>query len=176
MAKMIFEKWNPRFSLRYLPDNIRKKFILHAELLLENLATMQQEKILVEPLPENKRFEGHKVLRTCNKPPGWYMQMYRSRCPNHRRYRTIKALQRIIDYRDGSHGIRRFVYDYVIREVIFERLKNGFVDPLTKIDSDSEVLEYFDIEPDEKLEWGERDWFDSDNVIIFDFELEEAPF
>ncbi len=117
--------YNPRQKLEHLPPYIREKFVIIAELLLQEL---ENNRLRVSLIP-NKEYEGFKRIRIVESHnPSWYKTLFHQN-KYWKRDGTKNALLRIINNRDGNYGIRRFKYDFIIRNLIYEILSSGHITP-----------------------------------------------
>jgi hypothetical protein len=137
--------WVPEQPIRLLPEIIREHFRDDALFLLGELESNRLEVILV-PAPDPKH-TGHMIRAVENRNPGWYSNLYWSY--NHfRRDKSVRSLNRIIEERDGHHGIVRFKYDWIYRSIMQERLIDGFRAAMGyKVPPNNEVRDFFGFEP-----------------------------
>ena len=139
------DNWNPYLPISALPKEIRGYFTEHAKILYEELNYNKLEVVLV-PAPEPYT-ERNKIRAVLNRPPGWYSEMYFILGQN--RERTLQALERIINSRDGKpkdeHPKRWYKRDVIIRDMIFEHLTKGFEDNYYSARPIKKVIRYFKV-------------------------------
>jgi hypothetical protein len=137
-------KFNPNRSIKNqdLSEKIVEIFKNKAEFFLEELMHQKLEVILIDA--PYSQYEGHKIRAVVNENPKWYKHLYRKYYPNFRRDRTLKSLKRLAELKDKNFVKRKYKYDAIFREFIYEILINGYysknylVYPINK-----EVEEYF---------------------------------
>ena len=140
-------KWNPCNPLELYPPEVQASFQREAQLLLGELQSNKLEVILI-PAPE-QRFSGHKIRVAVNHNPPWYSQIYQQ-VPHIKRERVERCLQRLTESQDGRYRRRPYRYDFRFREIIFERLIDGYEDsdPLCGpfcIEANQEIRDYFEL-------------------------------
>lgn len=164
-------QWQPEFSIKIYKNEIQDHFIVIATCLL---AELKDDSYDWEFIPtKDKSFPSHKS-RTKNYRPSWYQSLLDGRRPNHKRSRTINAINRLIARSDGKQSGQRFIYDRMIREIIFDRLTEGFKD-LFQIPYRNDVREYFDLETinnDLEEKFIDHQIHDFDNINEYDDDLE----
>ena len=132
------KKWNPDLPINYLPDKIKETFITEADFLLHDLLN-NKINISCESAPE-LRHSDHKVRVITHQNPEWYSQLYHSH--NHfRRDRTLKALTRICNEKDGQFKISPYKYDATMRELILERMTMGYTYLGDRVPPEDEIKE-----------------------------------
>ena len=132
--------WSFKQSIKQLPDLLQDFFVEEAEILLIDLETNRLE-ISLAVAPEPK-FEGHKIRVVDNKNPYWYSNLYWDYY-HFRRDRSVKALNRIKNKKDGNHGKTRYKYDCIYRELILERLINGYQEETYEVPPNNKVRFFF---------------------------------
>lgn len=123
--------WTTKRPISELPDKIAKEFRSEAKGLLKDLEENQLLIGLV-PAPEQKH-SSHMIRVVMQSNPSWYSALYWD-YKNFRRDRSMQALKRISECRDGAFSSKKgavknyYRYDTIYREFILERLANGYVD------------------------------------------------
>lgn len=138
---MVPMKWDTTLPINYLPTEISNVFSTDAKYLLNDL---HQYKLQVALFPAPKpKHECHMIRVAINKNPEWYKELYHSK--NHiRRKSCINALERISKYEDREFRGGPYLYDYRMREIIFDKLYNGIDYSGLKVDGDSGIITFFD--------------------------------
>ena len=122
--------WTTKRTVSELPDKIAKEFRAEASGLLREL---EENKLCIGliPAPEQKH-SSHMIRVVMRSNPSWYSELYWD-YNNFRRDRSINALKRIREGRDGDFFGKKgavssyFKYDSIYREFILQRLANGYV-------------------------------------------------
>ena len=117
------EIWTPKNPTREIPTDIRKYFIEEAKFLHSDLKQNKLSVVLV-PAPY-ERFEGHKIRVVNSRNPEWYSEMH-GQYSHFRRDRSLRALNRLRSAEDNPFQINPWKYDMRYRELIFERLVEGY--------------------------------------------------
>ena len=113
--------YDSRKTTRVLPEYVRESFVSVASMLLANLKDSRMRISLIPNIDYDYREK--RVLEQAN--PWWYRKLFREN-KHWNRGRTINALLRIINGSDGNYGVRRFKYDFKLRELITEILTFGY--------------------------------------------------
>lgn len=132
--------WNPDFPVRYLDQKINVYFREHANYLLQYLKNNILRVVLI-PASE-KKFHGHMIRAVESENPLWYRKLIDEH--NHfRRDRSCRALDRIRENKDGLFRVSPYKYDAIYRELILERLTEGYEEAGYDISANEEVQDYF---------------------------------
>jgi hypothetical protein len=134
------EKWAPEMKLAYLPDFPRELFVEEAKCLYEEFLTKRFHVELKDaPI---KIHPTHKIRVKTSHSPSWYSLVYNSHNRPSRRF-FQKALERIIEKQDQNLrliGSGFYVYDTFFRNLIYQRLTEGYID-----DEEARVLPRDDV-------------------------------
>lgn len=132
-------EWNPNLPLSTLPEEIRNFFTKEAEFLYNDLRENKQNVVLVPaPFPYEDR---NKIRVADSFPPDWYSGLYYSLSRN--RHRTLQALLRIANSKDGEFKKHHYKADVTLRHLIFDRLTCGYEDFGKSVPPNKKVKEYF---------------------------------
>ncbi|MBD3318978.1 hypothetical protein GF342_03645 [Candidatus Woesearchaeota archaeon] len=168
--------WDHTRPLRELPVEVHQFFIEEARELKREFLENRLQVVLI-PAPE-PMYAGHMVRAVENKNPDWYRAAYNdwSKCQgksNCKRTRMHRALDRVCTGRDGVFGSYRFRYDSILREIMQDRLMEGYQSLELWVPPSNTVLEYFGqdlVDPCREEVFG---WYDLDEN--FD-EPDNVPF
>ncbi|NCC70832.1 hypothetical protein EOM09_04570 [bacterium] len=134
--------WSPKKEIAKLPEEIKPYYLSEAEYLFEDL---RNNKLKIVLIPAPRKIHQMHMIRVLENPnPFWYKELYSSN--NHfRRDRSIKSLIRIIEKKDKEFKNIKYKYDFVYRELIHDRLINGFDDEKgNKIYPNNKVKYFFE--------------------------------
>lgn len=113
-------EWNPNLPLSMLPEEIRESFIKEAKLLYDDLLGNKQVVRVAAPWPGYN----NRVRAVESYPPQWYSRLYDRL--SHNRDRTLEALLRIANLKDGEFKGFFYKTDAVLRDFIFYCLMEGY--------------------------------------------------
>lgn len=118
--------WSPELPVHELPKILQKYFVVEARYLLADLRQNRLEVVLIPA--QNPKHHSHKVRAVQNQNPDWYRDLYHS-TRHFRRGRSINALERICSLADQlpKENPKQYQYDVVYRQLIFERLTEGYI-------------------------------------------------
>ena len=125
----------------YLPEEIKPHYIGEAEYLLNDLETNRLRVILVPAPQPMHQMHMIRVVESYN--PEWYSSLYWS-IDHFRRDRSLRALNRIIKQNDKPFRVQPYKYDMIYRELIHERLMNGFYEQGYEIPPNQIVKSFLD--------------------------------
>ena len=133
-------RWTTDRTIRSLPGIIMDIFVHEADSLYNELLNNKLRIILV-PV-EDPKFEGHKKRAVEIYNPEWYSRMCRQY--NHfRRDRSLRALDRLRKNEDRQFNSLPYKYDMRYRQLIYERLTEGYAIAGEHAPPDDMVIEYF---------------------------------
>jgi len=115
--------WDPHYPIVQLPKKIRKFYTQEADYLYSDLLNNKLTIVLI-PAPD-PRHDCHMVRAVESENPGWYQGLYSS-YNYFRRDRSLMALNRIRNQEDKQFRISPFHYDFIYRDLINDRLIDGF--------------------------------------------------
>lgn len=127
--------WDPSKPIYELPPDIASYFRIEA-IILERELREQYLEVVLKDAP-NPKHVGHKVRTVANENPSWYIALCKVyatkfyRKPKKydskvRRRFVFNALEKIIDGKDKhSNGNKGICYEYEMRQIIFDRLKEN---------------------------------------------------
>lgn len=132
--------WSPDRPINELSENIRRFYIENAKFLYNDLKSNRLEVILI-PAPKPMH-RSHMIRAVQNQNPEWYRDLYWS-IPHFRRDRSLRALDRIRKQEDRLFRVLPFKYDSIYRELIHNRLIEGFRENGYVTPPNNEVRKYF---------------------------------
>jgi hypothetical protein len=163
------EEWTPEKKLAYLPDFPRELFVEEAKWLYEDFLNKRYHVELKDaPI---KMHTNHKIRVATSLPSSWYSSLYNSSNRRSRRF-FKKALERIIEGQDQNKELRgsgRYIYDTKFRNIIYQRLTDGYVDDEgARVFPHNDVRAFFGLEKIEDSET-ERDFNDEEYKDVIPF-------
>ena len=133
--------WNPNLPISYINEKIRPYFLEDATYLLDQLVNNRLAVVLTPALKQ--QFSGHMVRSVENENPKWYKKLFRD-YDNFRRDLSISSLERIKYGRDQHFKGSSYKYDSIYRELILQRLTEGYEEMGQEIPPNEEVCSYFE--------------------------------
>lgn len=136
--------WDINQPIKMLPREIRRYYAEDADYLYKDLKSNYLEVILIPaPMPNHPT---HKVRAVQNRNPEWYRELYWS-IKHFRRDLSLRALDRIRKEEDGTYKVSPFKYDSRYRELIHERLIEGYMENGCEMPPNNIVREFFGMKP-----------------------------
>jgi hypothetical protein len=150
--------WNCGDPVWLLPEKIAKIFREYAEFLYHDLKENKQKVVLIDP--PDKKHSGHKMRTLETKPPKWFSELYLTKNIKKKknseklsgggslRYDVLLGLTRIIENRDCRNSLMMR-----LRELILERLVNGYESENGFVPPDDLIREIFNEKEEDIFEF-----------------------
>ena len=133
-------KWDGKKRVSELPHSIKEIFLSEAQYLYNELSKNILEVVLV-PAPVRKH-PYHMIRKVENRNPDWYQQLY-SEYQHFRRDRSLNALERICNQEDMDFKHGQYKYDSIYRDLIYQRLTEGYDCQCGEVPPDDDVKGFF---------------------------------